>query len=271
MPRDELMLFALSCVHNWHTIVYAKYRAWCTLNNSCQLPVDQIHDLCDMHLVYLGHNTYGKLHEKSTITPSIEVTQDMVNARLNCISSLHCIVDSLKTTASLKQPSMPGLVETDSSSVKDTDDTLSVSTLEPIFSSDTEPPDSVLSLPSTTSSTNVPHLVEILDSSHLDTENMEPNQELLFGSVVGHTTKTTSTTTSLVMLQSLTMSAQTTLVKAGMPLPDPETVIPYSTNSMATVLVRTTQPQPAVSDQANTGTSHSVPKLSDLSYAIVLR
>ena len=51
--------------------------------------VEQIHDLCDMHLVYLGHNTYGKLREKSAITPSIEVTQDMVNACLNRISSLH--------------------------------------------------------------------------------------------------------------------------------------------------------------------------------------
>ena len=63
-PCDELMLFTLSCVHNQYAIVYAKYRAWCTLNNTCQLPVEQIHDLCDMHLVYLGHNTYGKLRQK---------------------------------------------------------------------------------------------------------------------------------------------------------------------------------------------------------------
>ena len=88
-PCDELMLFGLSRVHNRHTIIYAKYRAWCTLNNTCQLPVEQIHELCDMHLVYLGHITYGRLHDKSTISPMIEVTQDMVNARINRISSLH--------------------------------------------------------------------------------------------------------------------------------------------------------------------------------------
>ena len=148
-PYDELMLFGLSRVHNRHTIVYAKYRAWCTLNNSCQLPVEHIHDLCDMHLVYLGHNTYRKLREKSTITPSIEVTQDMVNACLNRISLLHRIVDSLKTTANINQPIMPGLVKTVSSPVKDVDETLSVSTLEPIVSSDAEHMDSVLSTPST--------------------------------------------------------------------------------------------------------------------------
>ena len=128
-PCDELMLFGLSRVHNRHTIVYAKYRAWCTLNNTCQLPVEQIHELCDMHLVYLGHNTYGKLREKSTIPPMIEVTQDMVNARINHISSLHRIVDSLKTTVNtttitINQPSLPRLVETGPSLV--TQMTLSV-------------------------------------------------------------------------------------------------------------------------------------------------
>ena len=111
-----------------------------------------------MHLVYLGHNTFGKLREKSAITPSIEVTQDMVNAHLNHISSLHRIVDSLKTTANINQLSMPGLVETAPSPVTDgdVDETLSVSTLEPIVSSNSEHTNSVLSTPLTKNSPIVP-------------------------------------------------------------------------------------------------------------------
>ena len=151
-------------------------------------------------------------------------------------------VDSLKTMASLKQPTMPGLVETNSSSVKDTEDTLSVSTLEPIFSSDIEP-DSDLSVLSTTSATNVPRLVETSETFRHDTEHMEPVLELLFSSAAEPNPEITPITTSPIMLQSLTMLAQTSLVKAGMPLPDPESVIPYSINSMAAVLVKVTKPQ----------------------------
>ena len=71
------------------------------------------------------------------------------------------------------------------------------------------------------------------------------------------------------------MLAQTLLVKAGMPLPDPESVVPYSPDSTVAVLVKMSQQQPVVSDLANTCTdtscSCSVPKLSNLSYAVVSR
>ena len=69
------------------------------------------------------------------------------------------------------------------------------------------------------------------------------------------------------------MLAQTSLVTAGMPLPDPESVVSYSPDSTAAVLVKTSQQNSVVSDHTDTGTetaqSFSVPKLSDLTYAVV--
>ena len=81
-------------------------------------------------------------------------------------------MDSLKTTinntiTTINQPSLPRLVETESSLV-DSDDTLSMSTLDPIISSDTESPEPVLSMPSTAVSPIVPRLVET--PTLLDTE-----------------------------------------------------------------------------------------------------
>ena len=269
------------------------------MNNTCQLPVEQIHDLCDMHLVYLGHNTYGKLREKSTITPPIEVTQVMVNEQLNRISSLHRIVDSLITAASSKQLPPPQLVETGISSEKDPDDTVSVSTLEPIFSSDTEPSDLMTSSPSRTSSPNVPQLVETLNinpdlsinsftalvseslvsnnlslsvmSTSLATPRVPGLVEMLdvsripfATSVAGPIAETAPTTASSTTLQSLCMLAQSTLVNAGIPLLDPETIRPYNEHSNAAILVR--KPHPEVIERTNTFT---VCKLCDLSYAVV--
>ena len=70
------------------------------------------------------------------------------------------------------------------------------------------------------------------------------------------------------------MLAQTSLVRAGIPLPDPDSVLPYRLDTTAAVLVKSSQKQP-VSDLINmsTDTSHicSVPKLCDLSYSIVSR
>ena len=261
-------------MHNRHTIVYAKYRAWCTLNNTYQLPVEQIHDLCDMHLVYLGHNTYGKLREKSAITPSIEVTQDMVNARLNCISSLHRIVDNLKTTANINQLSMPGLVETVADG--DLDEVPTVGALEPVAGGDAEQTNSVLSISLTMSSPRVPRLVEMVN--RLDDERTGPVLELPLGKSVSTTVVTASGSTPLSVpttssaLQGLAMLSQSSPVGAGVPMHDTDSVMAYRPDTTAVVLDKSTQKQPT-SDRVNmaidTSRIQPVPKLCDLSYSIV--
>ena len=145
-----------------------------------------------------------------------------------------------------------------------------MSTLDPIISSVAESPEPVLSMPSTTVPPIVPRLVEtpIL----LDTEIPQN-----MGKAALPTTNVTPKLTPPVLpvLQSLTVLTQTLLVTAGMPLPDPESVVSYSPDSTATILVKTLQQNSLVSGRTDTGTetaqSFSVPKLSDLTYAVVSR
>ena len=235
-----------------------------------------MHDLCDMHLVYLGHNTYGKLREKSAITPSIEVTQDMVNARLNRISSLHRIVDSLKTTANTNQLPMSGLVETAADG--DLDEMPTVGTLEPIASSDAKHTNSVLSISSTKNSPKVPRLVETMN--RLDDEKTKPMLELPLGKTTSTTMVTASGSTPLSVpatspvLRGLTMLSQSSLVSAGMPLHNPDSVVACRLDATAAVLDRSSQKLPVgdlVSMAVDTSRVLPVPKLCDLSYSIVSR
>ena len=102
--------------------------------------------------------------------------------------------------------------------------------------------------------------------------------ELPLGKTTSTTMVTASKSTPLSVpatspvLQSLTMLAQSSLVRAGIPLPDPDSVIAYRPDTTAAVLDKSTQKQP-ISDLIDTSidTSHilPVPKLCDLSYSVV--
>ena len=61
---DELMIYILSRLHYCHTIIYTANRPWCTLQNSADMDITELHSKCDLHLVYLGNNTYGQLKHK---------------------------------------------------------------------------------------------------------------------------------------------------------------------------------------------------------------
>ena len=106
---DELMVFALARLHNRHVIIYTSSKAWCTLNNVTQLSLEEVHELCDLHLVYLGFHTYGELkpktdilHQPSTFHYPARITDKMVSDRIRKIESLNRIVDSLRFQAEPK-------------------------------------------------------------------------------------------------------------------------------------------------------------------------
>ena len=76
-------------------------------------------------------------------------------------------------------------------------------------------------------------------------EKTVPSLELPLGKAATTTMDTVSNMTFSVVpatttdvLQSLTMLAQTLLVRAGIPLPDPNSVLSYSLDTTAAVLVK---------------------------------
>ena len=61
---DELMLYALSRSYNRHTIVYNKNRLWCTMDINQPLSPTEIHNHCDVHLVYITGGLFAQLRLK---------------------------------------------------------------------------------------------------------------------------------------------------------------------------------------------------------------
>ncbi|MCG8625011.1 MAG: hypothetical protein MJE68_23800, partial [Proteobacteria bacterium] len=60
-PCDELMIFILSRIHCRHTVVYTRNRSWSTVSSPDPLDEQELHSICDLHLVYLGNNMFGEL------------------------------------------------------------------------------------------------------------------------------------------------------------------------------------------------------------------
>ena len=63
---DELMLFALNVLYCRHTVVYNENIVWTTVNDasSSNMDVSELHDIYDVHLVFLGDYIFGELKRK---------------------------------------------------------------------------------------------------------------------------------------------------------------------------------------------------------------
>ena len=64
IPADELAIFALSRFYSRHTIIYTSVRPWTTLALEHFNNIDEAHNKCQTHLVYLGQNMYGVLRPR---------------------------------------------------------------------------------------------------------------------------------------------------------------------------------------------------------------
>ena len=65
-PADELALYCLSKVYNRHVKVYTSSYCWTTLRDQFTLSQEEIGNLCDVHLLYMGP---GKFAEIKSIHP----------------------------------------------------------------------------------------------------------------------------------------------------------------------------------------------------------
>ena len=68
---DEFFLFILSRMHYRHTVVYMMKRSWTTLCVYGYMSAEEIHVVCNLHVIYLGQDVYGQL--VPTIMPSTQI------------------------------------------------------------------------------------------------------------------------------------------------------------------------------------------------------
>ena len=64
---DELAIFALSKMYSKHTVIYNKARPWTTLDPPYPMTETELHDNCQIHLMYVGKDSYGILCHKPFI------------------------------------------------------------------------------------------------------------------------------------------------------------------------------------------------------------
>ena len=78
VPADELAIFALSRFYSRHTIIYTSVRPWTTLAPEHFNSIDEAHNRCQTHLVYLGQNMYGVLRPKPFVNVDVPLSMDEV-------------------------------------------------------------------------------------------------------------------------------------------------------------------------------------------------
>ena len=62
---DPLMLYALSRTFQRHSVVLCANCAWSTVGTDDPIDSDRLLEICHIKLVYIGHNMFGELREKS--------------------------------------------------------------------------------------------------------------------------------------------------------------------------------------------------------------
>ena len=64
IAANELAIFALSKMYSKHTVIYNKARPWSMLDPPYLMSETELHDNCQIHLVYVGKDSYGILRRK---------------------------------------------------------------------------------------------------------------------------------------------------------------------------------------------------------------
>ena len=61
---DELFVYALCCIFHRHTMIVCYDCVWTTINPQHTLSINELLDICDLHLVFLRPGIYGELKLK---------------------------------------------------------------------------------------------------------------------------------------------------------------------------------------------------------------
>ena len=122
---DPLMLYALSRTFQRHSVVLCANRAWSTVGTDDPIDSDRLLEICHVKLVYIGHNMFGELREKSVL--SISSSLAITDATSATVSGTNKPVDDIKvcfepSTADKDVPALDTLDYVDLSVLSDFDD-----------------------------------------------------------------------------------------------------------------------------------------------------
>ena len=85
---DELAIFALNKMYSKHTVIYNKARSWSMLDPPYPMTETELHDNCQIHLVYVGKDSYGILHRKLFVeTAALLSVESMLEPMKLCKTS----------------------------------------------------------------------------------------------------------------------------------------------------------------------------------------
>ena len=67
---DEITLFVLSRMYNWHTAVVTSAKIWCTLEMNEPMSEEEILQMCDLWVLYIKPGVYSELRLKPAMPPA---------------------------------------------------------------------------------------------------------------------------------------------------------------------------------------------------------
>ena len=89
-PGDEFVLYILGKMYYRHVIVMTGQNIWCTVENHHNMSIQDLLEVCSVHLVYLGKHQYGVIKRKNVNIEPLNVQQirqrrqNPVPAMYNC-------------------------------------------------------------------------------------------------------------------------------------------------------------------------------------------
>ena len=66
---DEISLHALGRIYQCHIMVHTKTKPWTTVKIDKNITEDKLHEICNVHLLFLGNDVYARLLKKLCLRP----------------------------------------------------------------------------------------------------------------------------------------------------------------------------------------------------------
>ena len=128
---DELMIFALSCTFQRHSVIFTHNACWTSIGTDQPITGNRLLEICQVHLIYIGVHMYAELKRRpfilitstaitdpsSSLPPSTGTTENTTT--VNCaidLSMKHAETSSLETDSnkhleSVKKGNLPSNIE----------------------------------------------------------------------------------------------------------------------------------------------------------------
>ena len=114
---DELAIFALSKMYGKHTVIYNKARPWMTLDPPYPMTETELHDNCQIHLVYVGKDSYGILCHKPFVETAAPLSVESMLEPMKLCKTPKKQCQNEPWDLSIRHPNQPADTSTGGSSL----------------------------------------------------------------------------------------------------------------------------------------------------------